>query len=57
MGWADTLALMRVHYDTDVAVELGRNIMELIQSTSHAESRKLAQLKGACPAFEGRLYW
>jgi ribonucleoside-diphosphate reductase alpha chain len=51
MGWADTLALLHIHYDSVEAVNLGREVMKAIQEASHEESRKLAVEKGSCPAF------
>lgn len=55
MGWADTLALLHIHYDSDEAVELGTEIMKTIQEVSHIESARLAKEKGRCPAFSGML--
>lgn len=51
MGWADTLALLHIHYDTQEAVDLGGKIMKAIQEASREESSKLAAEKGNCPAF------
>lgn len=50
MGWADTLALMRVPYDTGHAVRFGAEIMRLIQLSAHTESESLKESKGVCPA-------
>jgi ribonucleoside-diphosphate reductase alpha chain len=54
MGWADTLALLHIHYDTQEAVDLGSEIIKTIQEASHNESAQLAAEKGNCPAFIGR---
>jgi len=54
MGWADALALLHIHYDSDEAVELGGKVMKCIQEASHNESAKLAAEKGNCPTFIGR---
>lgn len=51
MGWADTLALLGTHYDSDVAVAFADKVMSIIQRVAHSESIKLAQEKGVCPAF------
>ena len=51
MAWADTLALLHIHYDSQEAVDLGSKIMKTIQEASHEESRSLAISKGPCPAF------
>lgn len=51
MGWADTLALLGIHYDSDVALEFADKVMSTIQRVAHDESRKLGQEKGVCPAF------
>ncbi len=47
MGWADALALMGIHYDTEMAVELGRLTMENINTWALEESVFLADEKGA----------
>jgi ribonucleoside-diphosphate reductase alpha chain len=52
MGWADTLALLHIHYDSDEAVELGGKIMQVIQEVSHKESARLGVSEGVCPAYE-----
>lgn len=43
MGWADTLALMRLPYDSQEAVDLAGEVMKTIQEASHDESKKLAK--------------
>lgn len=57
MGWADALALMRMDYDSEAAVELGREIMSLIQRETHKQSRVLADVKGAYPGWELGAEW
>lgn len=54
MGWADTLALLHIPYDSDEAVGLGGKVMQVIQDESHKESLQLGQKKGVCPAFKER---
>lgn len=51
MGWADLLAIAHIHYDSDDAVQLAKEVMSRIQQWSHEESEKLAEEKGPCPAF------
>ena len=45
MGWADALALMGIHYDSEMAVELGRLTMESINTWALEESIFLADEK------------
>jgi ribonucleoside-diphosphate reductase alpha chain len=52
-GWADLLALLGIHYDTQEAVNLGENLMRLINLAAREESHRLALSKGVAPAFEG----
>ncbi len=56
MGWADMLSLLRIHYDTDEAVELARRIMCCITVTAHKTSGNLVTEKGPCPAGDGTKY-
>lgn len=51
MGWADALALMHIHYDTDEAVVLGENLMRSINDWAEDESHKLAVEKGCAPCY------
>lgn len=53
MGWADMLALLHIHYDTNEAVELGRKIMLHIQDVAHHTSCALGLEKGPYPASHG----
>lgn len=52
MGWADMLALLQVHYNTEQAVELANDVMEYINDIAHEESKSLGISKGICPAFQ-----
>ena len=52
MGWADALALLSIPYDCQEAVDLGREIMSAIQEKAHETSEKIAEERGAFPAFE-----
>jgi ribonucleoside-diphosphate reductase alpha chain len=50
-GWADMLALLSIHYDSDEAVALGRELMQFINEEAYAESTRLGMERGICPAF------
>ena len=52
MGWADTLALMRLPYDSQEAVDLAGDVMKCVQETALDESEMLAENYGVCEAFE-----
>ncbi len=43
MGWADTLALMGIPYDSQEAVDLAGEVMKCIQEAAHSESKKMAK--------------
>lgn len=50
MGWADMLFQLRIPYDSEEALDLGRSIMEAINAAGRQESAALALSRGACPA-------
>jgi ribonucleoside-diphosphate reductase alpha chain len=50
-GWADMLALLGIHYDSDEAVALGRKVMKFINEEANNESIKLGFERGVAPAF------
>lgn len=54
MGWADTLAVLRIPYDSQEAVDLGRFTMDQINAWAHGESRRLAAEKNMAPCFADR---
>ena len=56
MGFADMLARMRVPYDSQEGLELGRNVMRFIRDEADKMSMELAQVRGAFPAFKGSVY-
>jgi ribonucleoside-diphosphate reductase alpha chain len=56
MGFADMLFQMRVAYDSEDALEIGRQVMGFIQTEAHKASRELALKRGPFPAFKGSLY-
>lgn len=51
MGWADTLALLHINYDTKEAVELSNKVMKTILHAAEEESKLLWQENGPCPAY------
>lgn len=56
MGWADMLFRLRIPYDTDEAVELGRRVMTFIQKEARQASKKLAAERGSFPNIEKSIY-
>jgi len=54
MGWADALALLGIHYDTEEAIELGSVVMSTINRAADEESCALTKEKGPNPAFLDR---
>jgi len=56
MGWADMLIKLDLGYDSDEAVALGEKIMGFIDAEAKSASRKLAEVRGSFPNFEGSVY-
>lgn len=52
MGWADMLALLRIPYDTQDAVDLGEEVMKTINETARQTSLDMARTKGTYPAYD-----
>lgn len=52
MGWADSLALLGIPYDTQDAVDLGREVMRTINEQALKTSIELAERKGEYPAYD-----
>lgn len=52
MGWADTLALMGIHYDTQKAVDLGDRVMAFINKVARDRSEELAITKGPYAGYD-----
>lgn len=52
MGWADMLALLKIPYDSQEAVDLGGEVMYVTQLESRKASFELAEAKGAYPAWD-----
>ena len=56
MGFADMLMDMRVPYDSDEGVELGRSIMKFIREESDHMSEELANVRGSFPEWQKSMY-
>ena len=56
MGFADMLLHMGIPYNSDEGVAMGHTVMELVQTIGHAESEKLAQVRGPFPLFGESIY-
>lgn len=54
MGWADLLAMMHVHYDTQEAVDLGARISKLVNEVATGASEHMAKEKGPYKGFSDR---
>ncbi|MBI4298270.1 MAG: vitamin B12-dependent ribonucleotide reductase [Chloroflexi bacterium] len=56
MGFADMLIQMRVPYDSEDGLEIGRAVMKFIREESDKASIKLAEKRDVFPAFGGSIY-
>ncbi|WP_278244869.1 LAGLIDADG family homing endonuclease [Fervidicella metallireducens] len=56
MGFADTLVMLGIPYNSDEGVALADNIMSFINKKSKEASRELAKIRGAFPEFEKSIY-
>ena len=52
MGFADMLYKLRLRYDSDEAVQLGRKIIAVIREAGMYESQSLANSRGVFPLFQ-----
>lgn len=55
-GWADTLYLLGIPYNSEEALELAEKIMKTINDAAHEESRELAKIRGAFPLFNESIF-
>ena len=56
MGFADLLTRLRIPYDSEHGLDLGREIMQFIRDESDRMSMQLAEERGNFPAYEGSVY-
>ena len=56
MGFADMLIKMRVAYDSEEGLELGRDVMRFIRDEADAMSEDLTERRGVFPGFKGSIY-
>ena len=56
MGFADMLIKMRVPYDSEEGLELGRDVMQFIRDEADAMSEELTEQRGVFPGFKGSIY-
>lgn len=56
MGFADTLILLGMRYDSDEALDFGRRLGEFLREHAHRASRELAEEKGCFPNWEGSVW-
>ena len=56
MGFADTLILMGVRYDSDDAKDLARRLSRFVQQAAHDASHELAQERGCFPNWQGSIW-
>ncbi len=53
MGYADMLITLRIPYDSEEGVEMGRRVMRFIKEESDKASTQLAKTRGPFPAYHG----
>jgi len=56
MGWADMLILMGIPYDSEEAIQLGKEVMSFITAEARKMSEELAEKRGPFPNFDGSIY-
>lgn len=56
MGFADLLLKMKIKYDTETALEIGRKIAEFLKIEAVQASQDLAEEKGSFPNIEKSIY-
>lgn len=56
MGFADTLILMGVPYNSDDALRLAEDVMSFVNNEARQASAALAEKRGVFPAYEGSIW-
>ena len=56
MGWADMLIKLGIAYDTSEGVEMGRKVMGFVNEEARNASERLAESRGAFPAWEESIW-
>ena len=56
MGFADMLLLLGIRYDSTEAIELGEKLMKFINEKAFFYSQRLAEKRGAFPAYQQSIY-
>ncbi len=52
MGWADSLLMMKIPYNSTEAIELGERLMKFINDTGREKGQEMAAKRGTFPLFE-----
>ncbi|MEE2669278.1 MAG: vitamin B12-dependent ribonucleotide reductase [Gemmatimonadota bacterium] len=56
MGWADMLISLGIAYDSPEGVEMGRKVMGFLNEEARSASERLAETRGAFPAWEESIW-
>ena len=56
MGFADTLILLRIRYDTEEAVTFAKKLSSFIQTHAHQASEEFAKERGCFPNWQGSIW-
>jgi len=56
MGFADMLIMLGIPYDSEDALRLGEQVMELVEVESHKKCVEIAGKRGSFPNFEGSIW-
>ncbi len=56
MGFADMLIQLRIPYDSEEALAVAEDVMQLISNEATESSKELAKVRGVFPAFEKSVY-